>query len=251
MKEEKEQTKDSLFDGQLVCFQHKEGYRFSLDALLLAHFITVHQGEKLLDLGTGCGIIPLIVLYRHQNRQLYCCGMEIQPELAALAKKNFLQNGMEQSAVVLEGDLRNIGRLIQPESFQQVVCNPPFYKEVTGRVCKNREAGLARHQQNGGLGDFLQAARFALVNRGRASFIYPAEQCAEFLIAARTCGLEVKYMRHVHGYPGLSARLTLFGCVKNGRPELDVAPPLFIYREKNGDYTEELARIYLPSQSGA
>ena len=190
----------------------------------------------------------MILLYRYQEKQLFCSGVEIQPQLAALAKENVQQNSFSEKVSVIEGDVREIAKLILPESFQQVVCNPPFYHHTGGRTNKNIEANIARHQFYGGVLAFLQAARFALVNRGRASFIYPAEQCAEFLIVARSCQMEVKYLRHIYGYPGLPARLTLFSCVKNGRPELEVAPPLYIYQEKNGEYTEEVARMYLPNQ---
>ncbi len=238
-----EETRDSLFDGRLVCIQHKKGYRFSVDAVLLAHFIAPRKKERLLDLGTGCGILPLILLFRYGGYDLRCVGVELQPGLAALAEKNFSANGFDQAAVV-HGDIRNIAELVAAESFDQVVCNPPFYPAVSGRISSNSEAALARHQSSGGLVDFLRAAHFALVNRGRAAFIYPAEQSGEFIACARDEGLEVKKMRHIYGYSGQSARLTLFSCIKNGRSELEVAPPLYMYTRKNGDYTDEVAAMY-------
>ncbi len=242
----RQETRDTLFDGRLVCTQHKKGYRFSLDAVLLAHFIGPRQKERLLDLGTGCGILPLILLFRYGAYDLLCVGVEIQPGLAALAEKNFMANGFSDVATVIKGDICDIDQLVAAESFDQIVCNPPFYPAQSGRISDNSEAALARHQSCGGLADFLRAARFALVNRGRASFIYPAEQSGEFITCAREQGLEVKKMRHVYGYSGQSARLTLFRCVKNGRAELEVAPPLYIYTEKNGEYTDEIAAMYSP-----
>ncbi len=247
MKKVKEESCDSLFDGKLACIQHKEGYRFSIDAVLLAHFITPHKRDRLLDLGTGCGILPLILLFRHGAETLSCIGVELQRGLAALAQKNFAANGFASAVSVIEGDICNIGVLVKEESFTQIVCNPPFYREESGRVSHNKEAALARHQSCGGLADFLRAARFALVNRGKASFIYPAEQSGEFIATARNEGLEVKRMRHVYSYPGQSARLTLFSCVKNGKAELEVLPPLYIYAEKNGAYSDEVAQMYAPS----
>ncbi len=172
-----QETKDSLFEGKLLCTQHKNGYRFSLDAVLLAHFISPRRGERLLDLGTGCGILPLVVLFRSGGEGISCAGIEIQSGLAELARKNFVENGYDSAASVIKGDIRRIRELVAGESFQQVMCNPPFYPAQSGRISKNREAAMARHQGNGGLVDFLRAARFALVNRGRASFISPAEQC--------------------------------------------------------------------------
>ncbi len=241
-----EESHDSLFDGKLVCIQHKGGYRFSVDAVLLAHFIEPHKDDRLLDLGTGCGILPLILLFRYSAYNLSCVGIEMQPGLAGLAQKNFMENGFG-AASIIEGDIRNISSLVKEESFTQILCNPPFYPAGSGRVSRSREAALARHQHCGGLVEFLRAARFALVNRGRASFIYPAERSGEFIVAARDEGLEVKRMRHVYGYPGQSARLTLFSCVKNGRVELEVLPPLYIYTEKNGAYSDEVMQMYTSS----
>ncbi len=241
-----EESRDSLFDGKLVCMQHKGGYRFSVDAVLLAHFIEPGQGMRLLDLGTGCGILPLIVFFRYSAYSPSCVGIEIQPGLVKLAQKNFIANSYT-AASVIEGDICTIKALVKEESFQQVLCNPPFYPAGSGRVSRSREAAFARHQHYGGLVEFLRAARFALVNRGRASFIYPAERSGEFIAVARGEGLEVKRMRHVYGYPGQLARLTLFSCVKNGRVELEVLPPLYIYTEKNGVYSDEVMQMYTSS----
>ncbi len=111
-------------------------------------------------------------------------------------------------------------------------------------MSKNLQARSARHQENGGLPEFLTAAYDILLPGGSAFFIYPAEKCCDFIAAARESRMEVKRVRFVHGYPGLEAKLALFACLKNGRPSVVVQPPLYIYKEKNGSYSDETAGYY-------
>ena len=120
---------DTLFAGRLHCLQHRSGYRFSVDAILAAHFSPPLPGATVLDLGGGCGVIALICLYRWQQQIASVSCLELQPGLAGLASRNMAMNGYADKMKVVQGDLRNILDFFPAESFSQVICNPPFYKK--------------------------------------------------------------------------------------------------------------------------
>ncbi len=237
---------DSLFDGELICYQHNRGYRFSIDSVLVAHFMDVRQNDSILDLGCGSGIISLIVMYRWRSRTREVSGIEVQQGLAELAKKNYQVNNLAHLGKIIQGDITEIDKFIEPESYNKIVCNPPFYNPVSGRINKNPEARIARHQILATLQDFLCAAAFAVKNGGTVFFIYPAERISEFIILAKNNRLEVKKIQFIYSYPGETgvARLVLIQCLKNGGAGSEVLPPLYIYDEKNGNYSSELLAMY-------
>jgi tRNA1Val (adenine37-N6)-methyltransferase len=241
-----ELSRDSLFDGELICYQHCKGYRFSVDALLLAHFVDVRAGDRILDLGAGSSIIGLLLLYRHHRYIKELCGIEMQYGLAELSRKNLCENGFKEKAKVVQGDIRGISALVAPESYDTVVCNPPFYPTGSGRKNLAEQARIARHQTAGGLDDFLGASRLAVKNRGCVYFIYPAEQICEFIHCAPNHRLQVKRIQLIYSYPDTSnsARLALFQCVKNGGAGAEVLPPFYMYEEKNGAYTPAMENLY-------
>jgi tRNA1Val (adenine37-N6)-methyltransferase len=239
-------SKDSLFGGDLQCFQSTKGYRFSVDSVLLSHFVNVREKDRILDLGTGCGIIMLILLYRWGKRISDIVGVELQHNLASLARKNLQANAFASCGRIVEGDIKNLASLVAPESFDTVVCNPPFYGHGSGRQCSNDEARLARHQILAGLEDFLFASTLAVRNKGVVYFIYPAGQIATFIALLDKHRLAVKRLQFVYSYPQVNgdARLVLIECSKNGGCGTNILAPLYIYFEKNGGFTEEMQLLY-------
>ena len=158
---------DRLFSGDLLCRQHRQGYRFSVDAVLLAHFVDPRRSPTILDLGTGCGIIPLILFYRHAHQLANVVAIEAQQGLARWPKRTLNRSRRHKTCSVIHGEVQKIATLVQPESFDGVVVNPPYYPLKVGRGCSRTEADLARHEVLGRLEDFLAAASFAVKNRGR------------------------------------------------------------------------------------
>lgn len=244
MKSEIEQN--SLFKGALTCDQHREGYRFSIDAVLLAHFISVKKNEKILDIGTGSAIISLILLYRYKDIIAECSGVEVQESLFDLATNNIKANHFEQQNKIFHCDVKELSKHCLPESYDKIICNPPFYPQHCGRVSTNSEARIARHQTTADIGDFLAAAAHAVKNRGGVYFIYPTDLLTEFLARASLYKLEVKKLRFIYSYPQSpkGAQLVLINCTKNGGKGLLVSEPLYIYTQKNGSYTAEVNDYY-------
>lgn len=236
-------TNDTLFAGRLLCRQYQKGYRFSVDAVLAAHCTAPKAGHRVLDLGCGCGVIGLILLYRHP--QISVCGLEIQPELAALATSNSISNGYEQRCTVQCGDIRLINTLLAPESYDLVVANPPYRGIETGRLNHNTQTAQARHELHGGIEDFVRAAAFAVKNRAKVVFIYPARYCNALLTALHSLRLTPKRLQAIYSYPGAPrACLVLIEAVKNGGEQMDICAPFFIYECRNGQYSQAMQALY-------
>ncbi len=237
-------TEDSLFGGRLVCRQHRGGYRFSVDSVLLAHFPDPARGAKILDLGSGCGIISLVLAYRHPTVALLA--VEIQPQLAALARENVAANGLAERVAVRCQDFRETPPPYEAGSFDLVVCNPPFYRIGSGRRNPGDEQALARHEVNADLEAVVRAAAYGLKTRGRFACVYPAARAATLLYELKRQKLEPKRLQVVHSYPGDCGRLVLVEAVRFGGEQLVVLPPFFVYTEPNGPFSPEMSRCYQP-----
>lgn len=240
---EKKITSDTLFNGQVRCAQHEDGYRFSVDAVLLGHFVAPAGGAAVLDLGAGCGVVSLILAHRHPGLAITC--LEVQVGLLGLIQRNIIANNLEQHLFAQQGDVARIHKVVEPESFDLVVCNPPYGEVATGRLSQGSEQAIARHEVRGRVSDFIRAAAFAVKNRGRAAFVFPAPRLAFLLTALCEARLEPKRLQVVHSYPEAPGRLVLVEAVKNGGQELQVLPPFFIYQAPGGAYTPAMAAMFV------
>ena len=236
-----EETLDTLFGGRLKIIQKKKGYRFSLDALLLAHFTEPVLKDKILDLGTGCGIIPLILIFQHKAEKVI--GVEIQPSLADLAKRNAALNRLSSHIEIWEKDLKILKQESLGGTFDVVFSNPPYRKVGAGRINPWLEKALARHEINATLKDILQAAHHLLKAKGRLNMIYPASRAADLIQEMRKFHLEPKRLQFIHSHQKDEARLMLLEAIKEGRTQIKVLPPLFIY-DSAGCYTSEAQDLF-------
>jgi tRNA1Val (adenine37-N6)-methyltransferase len=225
----------------LLVHQERHGYRFSVDAVLLAGLTAVRPADRVLDLGTGCGVIPLIWAHRKQGGRLV--GVEMQPELACLAKQNVAENGFSEKIEILEMDFRTVSEHLQPGDWDLVVSNPPYRRLNSGRINPNRQRAQARHELTGSVEDVFAAAGCLLHAAGRVAVIYPAARLAHLMGAAERHGFSPKALTVIHSHCEDSARLVHLECRKGGGEELHVAAPFFIYN-RDGTYTEAMQKLY-------
>jgi tRNA1Val (adenine37-N6)-methyltransferase len=236
-----EETVDAILGGRLRIIQKKRGYRFSLDALLLAHFSVLREGDDLIDLGTGGGVIALILAQRFRCGRVL--GIDIQEGLAEMARRSIVLNGLEGQVEIRSGDVRRQESICAPQSFSAAIFNPPYRRLRSGRMNPDSEKAVARHEIAGSAGDFLAAAAHALRPDGRAYAIYPASRMVELLARMRERRIEPKQLRMVHSRRGGPGLFVLLEGVKGGREGLKVMPPLFVYGEAGG-YTPEMMEIF-------
>jgi tRNA1Val (adenine37-N6)-methyltransferase len=235
-----ENTADTFFDGALSVMQSRTGYRFSIDAILLASAIEPKAGQTIVDLGTGCGIIPLILAYRHPDIRLF--GVEMQTDLVELARTNAAQNRMTDRIHIVSADVRQLttGQVDGPVDL--VICNPPYHSIQSGRLNPNLQRAIARHEIHLNLEQLLTSVRRILRTGGRFATIFPAERIVDLFSEMRCAGIEPKQMRAVHTRRPEGAKLILAQGVMRGKPGISVDPALVIYAA-DGTYTDEVQQM--------
>lgn len=245
-------TQDTLFDGDIVLNQYKNGYRFSVDSVLVSQYVKPKKNFRILDLGCGSGVIGLICLYRWRSKlDITVTGIELQQDLYQLCLQNIEENKLDQAFNVIHCDIRDISTTLNVETFDMVICNPPFFKKGSGRTSQNDQAHIARHQVNGAIDEFLKGAAKLLKNKSFAVFIYPASELADFIEKAKNNKLEPKQIQPIYNYPegDNEARLMLVKCQKNGGVGVKFERPFYIYQEKNGDYHKQMKQLYMPNEN--
>ena len=229
-------TTDSLFQDRLKVIQKKKGYRFSVDAAILAHHIRLRPTDIAVDLGTGCGIIPLILSLQTPSAHIY--GIEIQTDLAELASRNVRENHMEGSITIIHEDMKDFRSYLTPGTADVVFSNPPYRRLLSGRINPDAERAVARHEIKASLSDVVSVAENLLKPSGRFVVVYSAERAIDLIVNMRTFKLEPKRLRLIHPKQGSEAILAVVEGIKYGNPGLEVDSPLIIY-ESEGRYSDE------------
>lgn len=236
-----EETIDELSGYRLRIIQPRHGYRFSLDPLLLCDFCTLRSSARVADLGTGCGIIPLLLARRSAEADVV--GIELQEELAETAERNVLLNGLEEQIGIVPSDILHLKGKFPPSSFDLVTANPPYRIPGTGKVSPRAGRDRARHESSAGLADFLAAAKYLVKPSGTICFVYHTSRLPELFVTAAGQKLSPLRLRLVHGFPDAPAKMALLEFVKGRKGSFDVLPPLIV-REPGGEYTQEVKRIF-------
>lgn len=214
--------------------QPESGFRFSMDALLLAAFAgREHVRGRILDLGTGCGVVGLGLALDHPD--FFGVGLDLNPEMLLHARENVRRLGFDDRFALLRSDVRRPFGL-EPESMDMVLCNPPYRDPGRGRTCPDEAKTLARFESRAGLADFVRAASYLVRNRKSCSFILLAERADELLDLLRESRLQPKEVQFVHQRLDTTARLVLVRSLKNGGPGLTVLAPLILH-EGRGEET--------------
>ena len=214
---------DTFLDGDLRIIQSRHGYRFSVDALLLAEFVSITPEDVVVDLGAGCGIISLFLAKKRQAK--YIVGIELQEELASQAKRNAVLNGLEERIAILQGDLR--APPLAPRCADVVVCNPPYRKSRSGRINPDPCKAVARHEIAMTLVDILAAGNTLLRSGGRLALIYPANRLTEAFSRMRSQDLEPKRLQVIFPDSASHAKLAMIEGRRGGKSGLTILPPIF------------------------
>lgn len=231
-----------LIPDKLRIIQDDKFFKFGTDSVLLANFAEIKEGDKVVDLGTGSGVISLLLA--HKCRPSLVTGLEIQPELVELAERNVALNGLEDKVEIIEGDLCQTGEYIEPGSRDSVVCNPPFTPVSAGKVTENKYRAIARHEIKADLEDVVRAASGLLCFGGHFFLVHRAWRMAETFSLLREYDLEPKRLRVVHPRQGRQADSFLLKARRGGNPGLEVDPVLIVYEGESQEYTREVKEMY-------
>jgi len=217
------ETIDSFLDGKLQIIQSRQGYRFSVDALLLAEFVSVRSEDIVVDLGTGCGIISLFLAVKSKVGCIV--GIELQKELASQAHRNVVLNKLEEKIAIIRGDLRHLP--MGPAFAHIVVCNPPYRRQKSGRINPDSSKAIARHELSTKVDDILAAGKALLKPGGRLALIYPSNRLAEIFAKMRIQEVEPKMLQIVFPNSYSNAKLAMIEGKLQGKSGLKILPPLF------------------------
>lgn len=232
---------DELHRNGYQIIQDPKRFCFGIDAVLLSGFARVKKGETVLDLGTGTGIIP--ILLEAKTEGAHFTGLEIQAESAEMAQRSVELNELEKKVTICQGDLKQFQEIFLDKKFDVVTSNPPYMNAGGGLINPHSAKAIARHEVLCSLDDVVAAAAKALREKGRFYMIHRPHRLTDIMMAFRQYKLEPKRLRFVQPFLDKEPTMVLLEGVKGGNPGLKVETPLIVYREPS-QYTQEVYDIY-------
>lgn len=235
--------RERLDDLQNGCFiiQDPEKFCFGMDAVLLSGFAKIKKNENVLDMGTGTGIIPILLKSKTAGRHF--TGLEIQEECAEMAERSVRYNHMEEDVSIVQGDIKEAAGIFGAASFHVVTCNPPYMIGQHGLTNPHMPKAIARHEVLCTLGDVVSQASKLLTDRGRFYMVHRPFRLVEIMNVLTKYHLEPKRMQLVYPYIDREPNMVLIEALKGGNSRITVDPPLIVY-EKPGVYTKNILEIY-------
>ncbi len=237
---ENERIDDLQRNGYRI-IQDPDRFCFGMDAVLLSGFAAVKDGARVLDLGTGTGIIPILLEAKTQAAHL--TGLEIQTDSAEMAGRSVALNGLEEKIDIITGDIKEADKLFNAASFDVITCNPPYMIGQHGLVNPGDAKAIARHEILCTLEDVIGQAAKLLKPGGNFFMVHRPFRLAEIMVLLRAYRLEPKRMQLVHPFVDKEPNMVLIEANRGGKPRMTVERPLIVYREP-GVYMEEIYEIY-------
>ena len=231
-----DETLDTFYHGQILVLQKKKGYRFSVDAPLLADFIQTKKRDNILEIGTGSGVISLLLSIKPFG---HVTALEIQDSLVDLARRNVLLNKMTERIHIVQGDIRDF---TTKEKYDIIFSNPPYIKQMSGHLSPSDEKSVAKHELKINIFDIMQKMTELLKKEGKAYFIFPAKRQEDIRLATEECGMRIHSLRLVYPHQDGEPNFVLASC--DFKTEKEICHlPLVLY-DREGEYTEEAKAIF-------
>ena len=232
---------DELQRNGYRIIQNEKKFCFGMDAVLLSGFARAGKGDRVLDLGTGTGIIPILMEAKTEGESF--TGLEIQEEMAEMAARSVKLNGLEEKVSIIQGDLKEASKRFGKASFDVVTCNPPYMNQNHGLKNPDEPKAIARHELLCSFEDVAREAAALLKSGGRFYLVHRPHRLTEIFETLRAHKLEPKRMKFVHPFADAEANMVLIEAFRGGRPQMRVEAPVIVY-EKPGVYTNEIYEIY-------
>lgn len=233
---------DDLEYKNLKIIQNEDGFCFGIDSVILSDFAKeIKKGSIGLDLGTGTGILGILLCGKTELSKIY--GIEIQEEVAEMAERSIILNGLEDKFEILNTNIKKLDEIFENKKFDFIVTNPPYKKLNTGGVNINDKKLISRHEVMADLSDFIDISSKLLKDKGTIYMVHRPDRLVDILTELRNKKIEPKEIKMVYPNKNKEPNLVLIKAVKNGGKFLKVLKPLFVYDE-NGNYTNEILKIY-------
>jgi len=232
---------DDLERNGYKIIQHKDKFCFGMDAVLLSGFATVKEGERVLDMGTGTGIIPILLAAKTDGRAFV--GLEIQEESALMAERSVSLNDLNERVKIIKGDIKEASKIFGGATFDVVTCNPPYMTENHGIKNFEEPKAIARHEIKCTLEDVIREASKVLKPGGRFYMVHRPRRLVEIIELMSKYKIQPKGLRMVHPFADREANMLLIEGHRGRKAMMKVEAPLVVYREK-GIYTDEILKIY-------
>lgn len=232
---------DDLQRNGYRIIQKQNGFCFGMDAVLLSGFANVKTGERAVDLGTGTGIIPILLEAKYDG--IHYTGLEIQEEVADMARRSVALNHLEDKLSIVTGDIKEASRLFGAASFDVVTSNPPYMNDAHGLKNPDLPKAIARHEVLCTLDDVTREASRLLKPGGRFYMVHRPHRLIEIITSLKSYGMEPKRMKMVHPFADREANMVLIEAVRGGKSMIKVEAPIIVYKEQ-GVYTDEIYTIY-------
>lgn len=233
---------DELELNNLKIIQKNDGFCFGIDSVLLSDFARkIKNNSKVLDLGTGTGILGILLCAKTNLKQI--TGIEIQKDIADMATRSIQLNNLQGKFDILNCNIKDIDKLLKIDSYDAIVTNPPYKKPNSGKINENKTKLISRHEIEANLDDFIRISFKMLKDKGTLYMVHRAERIVDILSTMRKYKMEPKRIRFVYSNKNSESKLVLLEATKNAKPFVKIERPLYIYNE-NGDYTQELLQIY-------
>ena len=233
---------DDLEFKNLKIIQNKDGFCFGIDSILLTDFAkNIKKNSKVIDLGTGTGIIPILLYGKTKNTKFV--GVEIQPEVAEMADRSVKLNLLEDNIEILNTSILELSKKYNRGSFDVVTTNPPYKKINTGVINENNKKLISRHEITASLEDFIRTASFLLKDLGEFYMVHRPDRLVDIFYSMRKNKIEPKKIKFVYPNKNKKTNLVLIKGIKNGKQFLEFENNLYVYNE-DGNYTDEILKIY-------
>lgn len=237
---ENERIDDLQLKG-LKIIQKKDLFCFGIDAVLLSWFADIKKNSNVIDLGTGTGIVPILLHGKYSAKKIV--GLEIQKELCKTAIRSLELNKISDKIEIVNGDIREVENIFKRDSFDVVVSNPPYMKRGTGLINPDDSKAISRHEILCTIEDVIKSSSFLLHDNGELCMVHRPWRLVDIFSLMRKYNIEPKYVRMVYPYYMKKANLVLVKGIKNSNPELKILEPIYVYNS-DGSYTEMIDKIY-------
>ena len=233
---------DDLQLNNLKIIQNKDGFCFGIDAVLLSDFAKdIRNNSKVLDLGTGTGIISTLLCAKTKLSKIY--GIDIQKDVCDMASRSIKLNNLEDKFEIINSNIKDLNNIFEEASFDAIVSNPPYKKDNSGLKNETETKLISRHEITASLEDFISISSKLLKNNGSIYMVHRPERLSDLFFLLKKYNLEPKKLRMVQSYIDSKPKLVLVKATKNAKSFLNIEEPLIIYN-KDGSYTNEILKIY-------